>query len=121
MVYDVAEMPINERAGNRGPGRAAHDEPRSDEIEPEVSAVRPVISVAIDDIALAALRVRAERELSCSLCDAELAEGAASSGLFMWTRGDHVRFEEPPLCARCSGDVSVSAFLSWPWDDDFDE
>lgn len=121
MVYEAVEMPINERAGKRGPGKAAHDEPRSEEIELEVPSGRPVISVAIDDIALAALRQRAEREIACSLCETPLVEGAAAKGLFMWTRGEDIRFEEPPLCGRCSGSVSISAFLSWPWEDDAEE
>ena len=114
-------MPINERAGNRGTGKTTPDEPSSEELELEAPDVRPVISVAIDDIALAALRQDQGRELRCSLCDCDLPEGAASTGLFMWTRGDHVRFEEPPLCATCSRDVGISAFLRWPWDDDFEE
>ena len=40
------------------------------------------------------------------------------SGLFMWTRGDEVRFEEPPLCAHCATAVGVTAFSLWAGNDE---
>jgi hypothetical protein len=45
----------------------------------------------------------------CDMC-AEHFEGEPSgSGLFMWTRGDEVRFEEPPLCEACAQNVTLDA------------
>ncbi len=34
-------------------------------------------------------------------------------GLYMWTRGDQVRFEEPILCPSCGAAISLSALARW--------
>ena len=40
--------------------------------------------------------------------------GAARGvGLFLWTRGDEVRYEEPPLCERCAYAIAVGGMLQW--------
>jgi len=31
----------------------------------------------------------------------------------MWTRGDEVRFEEPPLCEACAQNVTLDALTRW--------
>jgi hypothetical protein len=31
----------------------------------------------------------------------------------MWTRGDEVRFEEPPLCQECAQNVTLDALTRW--------
>jgi hypothetical protein len=73
--------------------------------------LRHVISVAIDDVALASLRNQSAEPLSCNLCDDPIeGDRAPSSGLLMWTRGDEIRFDEPPLCLVCSSIVGVAAF-----------
>jgi hypothetical protein len=45
----------------------------------------------------------------CDVCDQHFEGEPAGAGLFMWTRGDEVRFEEPPLCAECAERVTQGA------------
>ena len=35
------------------------------------------------------------------------------SGLLVWTRGEEVRYEEPPLCEHCSVAIGVTALVRW--------
>ena len=45
---------------------------------------------------------------------AKEAESApVGSGLLVFARGDEVRYEEPPLCARCSVAIGVTALVRW--------
>lgn len=48
----------------------------------------------------------------CDLCSKSFAGTPWSSGLFMWTRGDEVRTEEPPLCEACANRLTLGAVLS---------
>lgn len=100
MVYDHGDMTSVKRPvlADGAPDPVAH--------------LHPVISVAIDDVALASLRKEREVTLTCSVCD-EPIEGGHSTGLFMWTRGDEVRFDEPPVCPTCSSAIGVAAFYRW--------
>jgi hypothetical protein len=54
-------------------------------------------------------------ERRCDLCATVLREGEedGGSGLYVWTRGDEVRFEEPPLCRTCGHDVAMIANRHW--------
>jgi hypothetical protein len=46
--------------------------------------------------------------------DQDHDEGAPlGSGLLVFARGDEVRYEEPPLCARCSVAIGVTALVRW--------
>ena len=50
------------------------------------------------------------------VCDAggESFEGSpGGAGWFMWTRGDEVRYEEPPLCEACASEITVGALTRW--------
>jgi hypothetical protein len=50
---------------------------------------------------------------ACDACG-ELFHGPpAGSGLFLWTRGDELRFEEPPLCEECAMKISIGALIKW--------
>jgi len=66
--------------------------------------------------------VKAERS-QCDVC-AELVESDAEgyavggSGLYVWTRGDEVRYEEPPLCGRCGTAIGVMALAQWDLEED---
>ena len=79
--------------------------------------VRPFISAAADEIALAALRDRKEKAEHCDLCESPL-DDEAGSGLLMWTRGDDRSFEEPPLCTACATAIGVTAWVRWTQGDD---
>lgn len=84
------------------------------------SEPRPV-AVAIDGIADAALRPSAAPEVHsasegpfvCDACDEVIEGEPAGSGLYVWTRGDEVRIEEPPLCASCATAIGVTALAQW--------
>jgi hypothetical protein len=87
-----------------------------------VTDARIVLTCAIDDIALAALRERAKDAVRCSLCDGAIEGDPATTGLFVWTRGDdEVRYEEPPLCSSCAGSLGVTAYQRWSSYDDYEE
>ncbi|HEX6240454.1 MAG TPA: hypothetical protein VFZ61_06155 [Polyangiales bacterium] len=45
--------------------------------------------------------------------DAPAASGAGGRGLLLFVRADEVRYEEPPLCARCSVAIGVTALVRW--------
>jgi hypothetical protein len=50
--------------------------------------------------------------LFCDACG-EPVTGDASSGLLIFPRGDENAYEEPPLCARCSVAIGVTALVRW--------
>jgi hypothetical protein len=63
----------------------------------------------------------AEGETEAVHCDAcgEAIEGSpAGSGLFLWTRGEEVRYEEPPLCERCAYAIAVGGTFASEVDDE---
>lgn len=79
---------------------------------------RALLSCAIDDVALASLRAaQHEPEVgappSCDACGEAIAGEPAGRGLFLWTRGEEVRFEEPALCQRCATAIGVTALRDW--------
>lgn len=39
--------------------------------------------------------------------------GPPGSGLLVFVRADEVRYEEPPLCSRCSVAIGVTALVRW--------
>jgi hypothetical protein len=49
----------------------------------------------------------------CDGCGRDLIGPPAGHGLFLWTRGTEIRYEEPPLCPDCAANVVSSALLSW--------
>lgn len=60
----------------------------------------------------------AASERRCDLCDQVITGEDGGSGLYVWTRGDHVRFEEPPLCPTCGPRVALSAMRMWEEEDE---
>lgn len=71
------------------------------------------ISMAIDSFADGALRARAteadDTEFECDACSAVVPGEPAGRGLYIWARGEEVRYEEPPLCARCATAIGLTA------------
>ncbi len=57
-------------------------------------------------------------ELCCDACGEAIEGTPAGSGLFLWTRGDEVRYEEPPLCERCAYAIAVGGTLQWELDEE---
>lgn len=59
----------------------------------------------------------------CDVCGEAIEqddEGYAvgGHGLYLWTRGDEVRYEEPPLCAQCGTAIGVMALAQWDLEED---
>ncbi|WP_394820833.1 hypothetical protein [Pendulispora albinea] len=59
----------------------------------------------------------------CDVCGEPVPtddEGYAigGSGLYLWTRGEEVRYEEPPLCGRCGTAIGVMALAQWDLEED---
>ena len=53
------------------------------------------------------------RGYDCDVCG-DFHEGEPyGSGLLIWTRGEEVRYEEPPLCEECALRVTVGALMRW--------
>lgn len=49
----------------------------------------------------------------CDVCGEHFDGEPAGSGLFLWTRGEELRFEEPPLCETCAQNVTLDALTRW--------
>jgi len=58
----------------------------------------------------------------CDVCGDEVPEedhadetgyAVSGRGLYVWSRGEDVRYEEPPLCPACAVAVGVSAMARW--------
>jgi hypothetical protein len=56
---------------------------------------------------------RVVRGYECDVCGQQFEGEPAGSGLFIWARGEEVRYEEPPLCDRCASKVTLGALLRW--------
>ncbi len=59
----------------------------------------------------------------CDVCGEPVEaddEGYAvgGSGLYIWTRGEEVRYDEPPLCGRCGTAIGVMALAQWDLEED---
>ena len=54
----------------------------------------------------------------CDMCGKEFEGAPAGSGLLLWTRGEEVRYEEPPLCEHCSQKLIMGALMRWAEDED---
>jgi hypothetical protein len=60
----------------------------------------------------------ASRTYECDACGRCFDGEPAGAGLFLWTRGDEVRYEEPPLCEQCASKITVGALLKWDTEDE---
>lgn len=57
---------------------------------------------------------------TCDACGVRIEGEPAGHGLYVWTRGDEVRYEEPPLCAHCANAIGLAALASWELEEDGD-
>lgn len=60
----------------------------------------------------------ATRRYECDACGNSFDGEPAGAGLFLWTRGEEVRYEEPPLCEQCASRITVGALLKWDTEDE---
>jgi len=83
---------------------------------------RQVFSMAIDAYAEIALAQRSEAALAndihCDACDERIEGEPAGHGLYIWTRGDETRYEEPPLCALCATAIGITALAMWTMEEE---
>ena len=49
----------------------------------------------------------------CDGCGRQFDGTPDGSGLFVWTRGEETRYEEPPLCNDCAQRITMGALLKW--------
>lgn len=54
----------------------------------------------------------------CDACGDSFEGLPGGSGLFLWTRGEEVRYEEPPLCEGCASEITVGALMRWDVDEE---
>jgi hypothetical protein len=54
----------------------------------------------------------------CDSCGKRIEDEPAGHGLYVWTRGDEVRYEEPPLCAGCANAIGIAALAQWELEED---
>lgn len=91
------------------------------ETVPAAGSMRPV-AISIDGIADAALRARKVEpeapELRCDACDEAIEGEPAGHGLYVWSRGDEVRYEEPPLCGHCATAIGITALHAWSMEEE---
>jgi len=65
-----------------------------------------------------AARLESEQGFECDACGRWFTGDPGGAGLFLWTRGDEVRYEEPPLCRDCASEITVGALLKWNAEDE---
>ncbi len=53
------------------------------------------------------------RQYECDACGKSFEGRPGGAGLFVWTRGEEVRYEEPPLCDDCGERIALGAVLKW--------
>jgi len=61
----------------------------------------------------------------CDVCGDRLPEdeddpetALTGSGLYIWSHGGQVVYEEPPLCAACGTAIGMSALARWGFEED---
>lgn len=59
-------------------------------------------------------------ELECDACDRRIEGEPGGRGLYIWTRGEEVRYEEPPLCDACAQAIGLAALAMWELEEDGD-
>ncbi len=60
----------------------------------------------------------------CDVCGDRISDdddpesSLTGSGLYVWSHGGQLVYEEPPLCAACSTTIAMSALARWGLEDD---
>jgi hypothetical protein len=54
----------------------------------------------------------------CDACGCDLdaeqeLDQLGGRGVYMWTRGDEIRFEDAPLCPSCASAIGMTALARW--------
>lgn len=99
------------------PGECARLAPRVYSVEMPAPRELTAPPAATDQPASAA----PERVYECDHCGKRFSGAPGGSGLLLWTRGDEVRYEEPPLCEECAEQITVGALIKWSSEDGDEE
>ena len=87
--------------------------PPADDAAPASGPQPQPVAIPIDAYADAALRrerdAAGRTDLRCDVCDQRIEGEPAGLGVFVSTRGDEIRYEEPALCAPCATAIGVRA------------
>jgi hypothetical protein len=67
----------------------------------------------LDDATSPAVATPRHAGFECDACGKWIDGEPSGAGLFVWTRGDEVRYEEPPLCEDCASEIAVGALVKW--------
>lgn len=59
-----------------------------------------------------------EGDARCDVCDAVVDADDALPALYVFTRGEERRYEEPPVCARCAHALGAAQLRRWQVEDD---
>jgi len=54
----------------------------------------------------------------CDACGKRVEGEPAGRGLYIWTRGEETRYEEPPLCSKCANAIGLAALAHWELEED---
>jgi len=109
----------NTESGARRPKPRGADARRA-----RAERARPVVAIPIDSVADAAIAARSANEIPrqhCDVCEQPVAADTLSRGLYVWSRGDERRYEEPPLCEKCATVLGMSALSRWRRQEEEDE
>jgi hypothetical protein len=63
---------------------------------------------------------RPVQAFECDACGKRFEGEPAGHGLYVWTRGDETRYEEPPLCESCANAIGLTALALWELEEDGD-
>ncbi len=87
---------------------------------PRPATTGPVHALVADEMALVALTARraSESAVRCDVCDRPIEGEPAGRGLYFWSRGGEVRWEEPALCASCGPAIGMGASKRLPADEE---
>ena len=50
----------------------------------------------------------AQAQCVCDVCGKPIQGEPAAHGLLIWTRGDEVRYEQPPVCKLCAQSLTMA-------------
>jgi hypothetical protein len=90
------------------------DSPAASVKEPDAAPQTSVVSASHE------ILFQASAPETCDACGGALphcndddAAEHPGSAVYMWARGDSVRFEKAPLCAACAAAIGVAALSRW--------
>jgi hypothetical protein len=84
------------------------------EIGPETLLATPELSsVASHDALFAPSEVPQCDACGCDLDAEQELDQLGGRGVYMWTRGDEIRFEDAPLCPSCASAIGMTALARW--------